>query len=37
MYCTLFTNEHARVWLTCLFGFTVDDMGSQKTKQISNT
>ena len=36
MYITLFTNEHTRLRLICLFGFTVDNGGSPKTKRISN-
>ena len=31
------TNEHTRLHLICLFGFTVDTGLSQKTERIGNT
>ena len=37
MYIMLSTNEHTRLRLICLFGFTVDNGGSQKTERIVNT
>ena len=37
MYITLLTNEHTRLRLNCLFGFTIDNGGSQKTEILGNT
>ena len=38
MYATLFSNEHTRLCLICLFvlGFTVDNGGSQKTESVGD-
>ena len=37
MYITLSTNEHKCLRLICLFSFTVDNGGSEKTDIICNT
>ena len=37
MYITLFTNEHIRLRVTCLYDFTVYNGGPQNTKIIGNT